>query len=105
MKIEGLILDDSDITQQTKTNRSSGESQLVGNINLITTCPTDTIKVSIPAELWNNGEAGKALKQLVGNRTEFEIKYNEMSFGNEQGKHVSINGFQLFAMPAPTHAK
>lgn len=105
MKIQGLILDESDITQQTKTNRGSGESQLVGSINLITTHPTDTIKVSIPAELWNNGEAGKVLKSLVGSRHEFEIKYNEMSFADDKGQHRAFNGFQLFTLPLTNNAK
>lgn len=100
MKLEGLILDESDITQQTKTNRNSGESQLVGSINLITTAPTDTIKVSIPAELWDNGKAGEVLKRFVGNRTIFNIEYRDMAFGNEKGQHVSINGFQLHSLPA-----
>ncbi|WP_105902100.1 chemotaxis protein [Vibrio gangliei] len=105
MKIQGLILDETDIIQSTKLNRSTGESEQVATINLVTTFPTDTIRVSISADLWNKGEAGKVLKSLVGSRTEFQIKYNEMSFADDKGQHRSFNGFQLFALPTPNQAK
>ncbi|WP_076587967.1 chemotaxis protein [Vibrio ostreicida] len=101
MKLEGLILDESDIIQESKTGRG-GELLQVGKINLITTHPTDTIEVKISAELWNAGKAGEALKQCVGQRMTFDIQYKEFSFGNDEGKHVALNGFHLFALPTPT---
>lgn len=62
MKIEGLILDESDIIQESKVNRSTGETQLTGKLNLITTNPTDTIEVKISPDLWAKGEAGSLLR-------------------------------------------
>ncbi len=105
MLLEGLILDESDITQETKRNRGTGEETLVGYINLITTKPTDTIRVSIPADIWNGGECGKVLKQLVGKRVNYAVRYNDMSFANENGQHVSFNGFQLYAAPELPQSK
>lgn len=99
MKIEGLIFDDADITQETKTNRSTGEALLSGKFKFLTTNPTEAIDVKVNADLWANGEAGKTLKSLVGKRHQFEIQYREMSFGNDDGKHVSLNGFYLHALP------
>ncbi|MDN3611628.1 chemotaxis protein [Vibrio ostreicida] len=98
MKLEGLILDESDIIQESKTGRG-GELLLLGKINLITTHPTDTIEVKISAELWNSGKAGQTLKQCVGQRMTFDIQYKEFSFGNDEGKHVALTGFHLFALP------
>ncbi|OXX34127.1 chemotaxis protein [Vibrio sp. V09_P4A23P171] len=98
MKIEGLILDSSDIIQETKNGRG-GELLLIGKINLITTNPTDAIEVKVSPELWKGGEAGKLLTQCVGKRMTFEIQYKEFSFGNDEGKHVALNGFHLFALP------
>lgn len=99
MKTEGLILDPSDIIQETKAARGTGEAQLIGKIKLITTNPTSTIEVKVSPELWANGEGGKILKQCVGNRMSFDIEYKEFSFGNDEGKHVSMSGFHLFALP------
>ncbi|MCL9783235.1 chemotaxis protein [Vibrio sp. S4M6] len=99
MKIEGLILDESDIIQESKVNRSTGETQLTGKLNLITTNPTDTIEVKISPDLWAKGEAGPLLKGLVGKRHQFDVEYREFSFGNDEGKHVSLNGFHLFSLP------
>ncbi|KJY76353.1 hypothetical protein [Vibrio nigripulchritudo] len=99
MKIEGLILDNSDIIQETKNNRSTGETQTVGKLKLITTNPTSTIEVKVSPELWAGGKGGEVLKQCVGNRMSFEVEYKEFSFGNDEGKHVSMNGFHLFALP------
>ncbi|MFB9136829.1 chemotaxis protein [Vibrio olivae] len=101
MKTEGLILDVSDIIQETKAVRGTGESQLVGKVKLITTNPTETIEVKINADLWNGGKAGEILKQCVGNRMFFDVEYRKFSFGNEEGKHVSMDGFHLFALPQP----
>ncbi|OEE76393.1 hypothetical protein [Vibrio ordalii] len=98
MKIEGLILDSSDITQETKKGRG-GELQQIGKFNLITTNPTDTMKVNISPELWKGGEAGKLLSQCVGKRMMFEIEFKEFSFANDEGKHVALKGFHLFTLP------
>ena len=98
MKTEGLILDASDIIQETKVGRG-GEQLQIGKLKLITTNPTDTIEVKVSAELWNGGKAGEILKQCVGKRMPFEIEYKVFSFGNDDGKHVSLNGFHLFALP------
>ncbi|MEZ8374411.1 chemotaxis protein [Vibrio cyclitrophicus] len=99
MKTEGLILDESDIIQETKAVRGTGESITVGKLNLITTNPTNTIVVKISAELWDNGKAGELLKSFVGKRMNFNIEHKEFSFGNEDGKHVALNGFHLFDLP------
>ena len=99
MKLEGLILDESDIIQDTKINRSTGETETMGKINLITTNPTDKIQVTVSPELWANGKAGEILKRLVGNRHQYSIQYKEMSFGDKDGKHVALNGFHLFELP------
>ncbi|MGY3569734.1 chemotaxis protein [Vibrio paucivorans] len=99
MKLEGLILDDSDIIQETKPARGTGEAQQVGKLKLITTNPTSTIEVKISPELWANGEGGKILKNCIGQRMQFEVEYKEFSFGNDEGKHVALNGFHLFALP------
>ncbi|WP_162046382.1 chemotaxis protein [Vibrio taketomensis] len=99
MKLEGLILDDSDIIQETKTDRGSGQQTQIGKLNLITTNPTATIEVKISPELWNNGEGGKHLKQFIGKRTHFDVEYKTFSFGNDEGRHVSLTGFHLFSLP------
>ncbi|MBL4830174.1 MAG: chemotaxis protein [Aliivibrio sp.] len=99
MKLEGLILDVTDIQQQTKTNRASGEQTTVGVINMITTVPTSTIQVTIPADMWENGAAAELLKKCVGKRMQYAVEYREFSFANEQGKHVSLSGFHLFELP------
>ncbi|MBL4829421.1 MAG: chemotaxis protein [Aliivibrio sp.] len=99
MKLEGLILDVTDIQQQTKTNRASGEQTTVGIINMITTVPTGTIQVRIPAGMWENGAAAEPLKKCVGKRMQYAVEYKEFSFGDDNGKHVSMNGFHLFELP------
>ncbi|MCE7566966.1 chemotaxis protein [Aliivibrio fischeri] len=99
MKMEGLILDDSDVIQETKNIHGTGESVQVGKIKLITTNPTATIEVKINEKLWNGGKGGEVLQACVGKRMNFEVEYKEMAFGNDQNKHVSINGFHLFALP------
>lgn len=99
MKMEGLILDKADIIQETKSKFGTGEQITLGKLNLITTNPTQSIVVNISAEMWANGAAGEHLKQLVGKRMMFDIQYKETKFGNDEGKHVEINGFHLFALP------
>lgn len=83
MRMEGLILDVSDIVQETKTDRN-GEQKQNGKLRLITTNPTDTIEL---------------LKRCVGNRMMFDVEHKKFSFGNDEGKHVSIDGFHLYALP------
>ncbi|MEZ9693502.1 chemotaxis protein [Vibrio splendidus] len=99
MKLEGLILDTTDIIQETKPARGTGEVTTVGKLKLITTNPTNTIEVKISAELWENGKAGEVLKSCVGQRMQFNVEYKEFSFGNDEGKHVALNGFHLFDLP------
>ncbi|MEZ8932475.1 chemotaxis protein [Vibrio splendidus] len=99
MKLEGLILDTTDIIQETKPARGTGEVTTVGKLKLITTNPTNSIDVKISAELWDNGKAGEILKSVVGQRMQFNVEYKEFSFGNDDGKHVSLNGFHLFDLP------
>ncbi len=99
MKTEGLILDHSDIIQESKMVRGTAEMQQIGKLKLITTNPTETIEVKINADLWNGGKAGELLKQCVGKRMFFDIEYRKFSFGNDEGKHVSMDGFHLFALP------
>lgn len=99
MKLEGLILDDTDIIQETKPARGTGEALTVGKLKLITTNPTNTIEVKISSELWAGGKAGEVLKTCVGKRTQFNVEYKEFSFGNDEGKHVALNGFHLFDLP------
>ncbi|OLF46196.1 chemotaxis protein [Vibrio parahaemolyticus] len=98
MRMEGLILDVSDIVQETKTDRN-GEQKQNGKLRLITTNPTDTIEVRVSPELWDNGKAGELLKRCVGNRMMFDVEHKKFSFGNDEGKHVSIDGFHLYALP------
>ncbi|ELA7321610.1 chemotaxis protein [Vibrio parahaemolyticus] len=98
MKMEGLILDVSDITQETKVDRN-GEQKLNGKLRLITTNPTDTIEVRVAPELWGGGKAGEVLKQCVGSRMMFDVEYKQFSFANDDGKHVSMQGFHLYALP------
>jgi len=99
MKIEGLILDASDVIQETKTIYGSGEQVLVGKIKLITTNPTSTIEVKVNEKLWEAGKGASTLQALVGKRTNFNVEYKEMAFGDDKNKHVSINGFHLFSLP------
>ncbi|ELB2078491.1 chemotaxis protein [Vibrio parahaemolyticus] len=99
MKMEGLILDVSDIVQETKADRNTGEQKLNGKLRLITTNPTDTIEVRVSPELWDGGKAGEVLKQCVGSRMMFDVEYKKFSFGDDSGKHVSIEGFHLYSVP------
>lgn len=101
MRMEGLILDVSDITQETKRDFNTGEEKLHGKLNLITTNPTSTIEVRIAPELWQGGESGKLLKACVGDRMMFDVEFKKMSFANNEGKHVEIQGFHLFQLPQP----
>ncbi|TOG17145.1 chemotaxis protein [Vibrio parahaemolyticus] len=96
--MEGLILDASDIVQETKIDRN-GEQKQNGKLRLITTNPTDTIEVRVSPELWENGKAGELLKRCVGNRMMFDVEHKKFGFGNDEGKHVSIDGFHLYALP------
>ncbi|EHZ2592422.1 chemotaxis protein [Vibrio parahaemolyticus] len=96
--MEGLILDASDIVQETKT-APNGEQKQNGKLRLITTNPTDTIEVRVSPELWENGKAGELLKRCVGNRMMFDVEHKKFSFANDEGKHVSIDGFHLYALP------
>lgn len=98
MRMEGLILDASDIVQETKT-APNGEQKQNGKLRLITTNPTDTIEVRVSPELWENGKAGELLKRCVGNRMMFDVEHKKFSFANDEGKHVSIDGFHLYALP------
>ena len=98
MRMQGLILDESDIQQETKVDRN-GEQKTVGKLRLITTNPTSTIEVRVSPELWDDGKAGELLKRCVGNRILFDVEHKKMSFGNDEGKHVSIDGFHLYALP------
>ncbi|USD52386.1 chemotaxis protein [Vibrio sp. SCSIO 43153] len=98
MRMQGLILDESDIQQETKVDRN-GEQKTVGKLRLITTNPTSTIEVRVSPELWDGGKAGELLKGCVGNRILFDVEHKKMSFGNDEGKHVSIDGFHLYALP------
>ncbi|MCG6220962.1 chemotaxis protein [Vibrio diabolicus] len=96
--MEGLILDVSDIVQETKTDRN-GEQKLNGKLRLITTNPTDTIEVPPPPPPPPPRKAGELLKRCVGNRMMFDVEHKKFSFGNDEGKHVSIDGFHLYALP------
>ncbi|EJL6744747.1 TPA: chemotaxis protein [Vibrio parahaemolyticus] len=97
--MEGLILDESDITQETKLDRNSGEQKTNGKLRLITTNPTDTIEVRVSPELWDNGKAGELLKRTIGKRIMFDVEHKKFSFANDDGKHVAIEGFHLYALP------
>lgn len=99
MKIEGRILDSSDITQETKVNRSTGAQELQGSVSLVTSNPTAVISVRIAPELWESGKAGETLRLLVGKLHTYEIDYRTFSFGDKDGKHVSMQGFHLFSVP------
>lgn len=98
MRMEGLILDESDITQETKVDRN-GEQKTNGKLRLITTNPTDTIEVRVSPELWDNGKAGELLKRTIGKRIMFDVEHKKFSFANDDGKHVAIEGFHLYALP------
>jgi hypothetical protein len=99
MKLEGLILDKSDIQLKDKTNFNTGEVQKVGLIKLITTYPTQTVDVHVSVDLMKDPKALPTLQSIVGNRTQLSVEYKEMSFANSDGKHVAINGFHLFELP------
>ncbi|WP_350940586.1 chemotaxis protein [Vibrio metschnikovii] len=99
MKTEGLILDESDIIQETKTKFGTTEQITIGKIHLITTYPTDKIEVTVPTELWENGKAGILLKQLVGKRMTFNIQFRESKYADDKGQMKQFNGFTLFNLP------
>lgn len=105
MRLEGLILDASDIIQETKKIFGTDQTQLIGKLKLITTNPTDTIEVKISPELWANGEGGKLLKNCVGERMQFNVEFKEFSFADNDGKHVAMKAFHLFDLPTPRNAK
>ena len=99
MRMQGLILDETDIIQETKLDRNTSEQKTMGKLRLITTNPTSTIEVRVSSELWEGGKAGELLKRCVGTRMLFDVEHKKMSFGNDEGKHVSIDGFHLYALP------
>ena len=99
MRMQGLILDETDIIQETKLDRNTSEQKTMGKLRLITTNPTSTIEVRVSPVLWDGGKAGELLKRCVGNRMLFDVEHKKMSFGNDEGKHVSIDGFHLYALP------
>ncbi|EKO3832916.1 chemotaxis protein [Vibrio harveyi] len=99
MRMEGLILDASDIVQETKKDYTSGHEIRLGKLRLITTNPTDTIEVRVSPEFWQDGKGGEHLKGVVGKRIMFDVEHKKFSFANDEGKHVSIEGFHLYAMP------
>lgn len=98
MRTEALILDESDIRQESRISRE-GDVQVFGKVNLITTNPTNTIEMRVSPELWDGGKTGGVLKQLVGKRMMFDIEYKKFSFADNEGKHVSMDGFHLYAVP------
>lgn len=100
MKLEGLILDKSDIIVKDKVIHGTGEVQKVGVIKLITTCPTQTVDVHVSADFIKKPETLQRLESVVGSRVQLGVEYKEMSFANNEGKHVAINGFHLFELPS-----
>lgn len=99
MRIECQIMDPSDIIQETKAVFGTGEQRTSGKINLLTFHPTSTTEVKISPEMWDGGKAGELLKGIVGKRVHLDVEYKEFSFANDEGKHVSLKGFHLFALP------
>lgn len=99
MKLEGVILDPSDVQIKPKVNFQTGETTNVGLLRLITTSPTQTIDVHISADFVKDGKTIDLLKNTGGSRIQLSVEYKEMSFANSDGKHVSINGFHLFEAP------
>ncbi|SIR46104.1 hypothetical protein SAMN05421840_1287 [Shewanella morhuae] len=99
MKLEGLILDPSDIQIKPKVNFQTGETTNVGLLRLITTSPTQTVDVHVSADFVKDGKTLDVLKSAVGTRCQLHVEYKEMSFANSDGKHVSITGFHLFETP------
>jgi hypothetical protein len=99
MKLEGLILDKSDIQVKEKTTFNTGEVNKVGLIRLITTYPTQTVDVHVSVELMKDPKTLNVLHSIAGTRTQLSVEYKEMSFANSDGKHVAITGFHLFELP------
>lgn len=99
MKLEGVILDPSDVQIKPKVNYQTGETTNVGLLRLITTSPTQTIDVHISSDFVKDGKTIDLLKNTGGSRIQLSVEYKEMSFANSDGKHVSINGFHLFEAP------
>ncbi|EKF9692979.1 chemotaxis protein [Vibrio cholerae] len=99
MKIEGLILDESDIIGEVKKKFGTDLTYTVGKINLITTNPTQTITVNVSEELWGNGKGGEHLLSFVGKRVPFEVEFKQSKFGDDEGRHREITGFHLFKLP------
>ncbi|HAS3381368.1 TPA: chemotaxis protein [Vibrio cholerae] len=105
MKIEGLILDKSDITAEVKKRFVTEQMFMVGKVNLITTNPTQTITFHVSEELWSDGRGAEALLSLVGQRTTFDLEFKQFNYCDKEGHHLEITGFHLFKLPSVSPMK
>ncbi|MCE2597235.1 hypothetical protein K6Y31_20895 [Motilimonas cestriensis] len=104
MIVKGMILSKSDVQPVSKVNPKSGEAKKVGTLKLLVTEPTQVIDVGINENIIA-ADGINQLRALSGDYHEFTIEFKEMSFGNDAGKHVQINGFHLVNLPAKTAQK
>ncbi|MGU5737272.1 hypothetical protein [Aeromonas caviae] len=103
MKIIAQILSATDITTATKDR--DGRKVTTGQVKLLCTDPSQIIDVAITEEQVAAGYHA-SLKTIVGKGpTEFMVEYRSGSFGDDNNRHRSYNGFRLVDLPASVQAK
>ena len=103
MKTIAQILPATDITTATKDR--DGRKVTTGQVKLLCTDPSQIIDVAITEEQVMAGYHS-SLKTIVGKGpTEFMVVYRSGSFGDDNTRHRSYNGFRLVDLPASVQAK
>lgn len=98
MIVKGMILSKTDVQPVSKVNPKTGETKKVATLKLLVTEPTQVIDVGLNENIVA-ADGVNQLRALSGEYYDFNIEFKEMSFGNDAGKHVQINGFHLVTLP------
>ncbi|CAH0535463.1 hypothetical protein VST7929_03037 [Vibrio stylophorae] len=99
MIVQAQIADIDDIQQRTFTNRDNGEITVSGELNLLTTKPSQVVKVKVSAELWQEAQNGKAFESMLGKQQDFCLATRDYSFVDGRGQHQSGTNITLFKLP------
>ncbi|WP_258010564.1 chemotaxis protein [Vibrio cholerae] len=93
MKLEGLILDKSDIIGEVKKRFGTEQTFTVGKVNLITTNPTQTITFHVSEELWSDGKGGGLSFLWWGSALHLILNLNNPSMATPKAATVKSRAF------------
>lgn len=98
MEIKGTLLSADDIELKTSVNRQTGEEVQRGKFRFLVSHPTALLDVTVQPEQVKSGVLD-LIRGVVGKPCTMHIDYRNMSFGNDQGQHVSINQHVFVGFP------